>query len=359
MNKELLELYSDYLISSLGYTTATGLSGMLEGSISHDKVTRFLSSESFAAKTLWKRVKPLARKYEQDDGVLIVDDTIIEKPYTDESELVCWHYDHSKGRSVKGINLVNVLYEAGGVRLPVNYAVVEKDRLVWSEKKGKEVRKSSLTKNEQVRAMLKACAQNNIKFRTVIADTWYSAAETMTFIAEELKRFFLLPLKSNRKVALSLQEKEQGQYRAVSSLTLEQGQAREVWVEQCDFPLLLTKLVFTNEDGSEGTLYLVTNDVTLAADQMNTLYQRRWSVEEFHASLKGNTSLAAAPTRVRQTQLNHVFASIYAFVKLEVLRVEVKLNHFALRSKLYLKALQASFDELRRLKLMSGLRKVS
>ena len=44
MNKELLEVYSDYLISSFSYTTATGLSGMLEGSISHDKVTRFVSS---------------------------------------------------------------------------------------------------------------------------------------------------------------------------------------------------------------------------------------------------------------------------------------------------------------------------
>ena len=293
---------------------------MLDGLISHDKVTRFLGSESFDAKTLWKRVKPLVRKYEQDDGVLVVDDTIVEKPYTDESELVCWHYDHSKGRSVKGINLVNVMYEVGGVRLPVNYAVVEKDCWVWDEKKGKEVRKSSVTKNEQVRQMLKACAQNNVKLRTIIADTWYSAAETMTFIAEKLKRFFLLPLKSNRKVALSKQEKEQGQYRAVSSLTLEQGQSCELWVEQCDFPLLLTKRVFTNEDATTGTLYLVTNDVTLGADQMNTLYQRRWSVEEFHASLKGNTSLAAAPTKVRQTQLNHVFASIYAFVKLEVLR---------------------------------------
>ena len=138
MNKELLELYSDYLISSFSYTTATGLSGMLDGTVSHDKVTRFSSSESFDAKTLWKSVKPLVRKYEQDDGVLVVDDTIIEKPYTDESELVCWQYDHSKGRSVKGINLINVLYEASGVRLPVNYAVVEKDCLVWDEKKGKE-----------------------------------------------------------------------------------------------------------------------------------------------------------------------------------------------------------------------------
>lgn len=355
MNQKLLEVYSDYLISSFSYTTATGLSGMLDGSVSHDKVTRFLSSEDFDVKTLWKRVKPLVRKHERDDGVLVVDDTIIEKPYTDESDLVCWHYDHGKGRSVKGINLVNVLYEAGGVRLPVNYAVVEKDLWGWDEKKGKEVRKSSITKNEQVRQMLKACVQNNIRFRYVIADTWYSAAETMTFIHKKLERFFLLPLKSNRNVALSKQAKEQGQCQAVSSLALEQGQTYQVWVEQCDFPLLLTKRVFTNEDASEGTLYLVTNDVTLRAEQMDTLYQRRWSVEEYHASLKGNTALAAAPTKTKRTQLNHVFASIYAFVKLEVMRVEVKLNHFALRSKLYVKALQASFDELRRLKTLAGL----
>jgi hypothetical protein len=362
MSKELLELYSDYLISSFSYTTATGLSGMLDGLVpvsqgtfSHDKVTRFLGSEAFDAKKLWQSVKPLVRKYERDEGVLVVDDTIIEKPYTDESTLVCWHYDHSKGRSVKGINLVNVIYESGGVRLPVNYAVVEKDQRVWDEKKGKEVRKSSTSKNEQVRLMLKACVQNRIKFRTIIADTWYSAAATMTFIAQKLERSFLLPLKSNRKVALSKHEKEQGQYQAVSSLALEQGQTYQVWVEQCSFPLLLTKLVFRNEDATEGTLYLVTNDLTLAADQMDTLYQRRWSVEEFHASIKGNTSLAASPTKSKRTQLNHVFASIYSFVKLEVMRVEVKLNHFALRSKLYVKALQASFAELRRLKASSGL----
>lgn len=101
MNKELLEIYRDYLISSFSYTTATGLSGMLDGAVSHDKITRFLGNEEFDAKTLWKTVKVLVRKYEEPEGVLIVDDTIEEKPYTDESDLVCWHYDHSKGIIVK------------------------------------------------------------------------------------------------------------------------------------------------------------------------------------------------------------------------------------------------------------------
>ncbi len=45
MNTDLLELYSDYLISSFSYTTATGLSKMTGGEVSHDKITRFLSEK--------------------------------------------------------------------------------------------------------------------------------------------------------------------------------------------------------------------------------------------------------------------------------------------------------------------------
>ena len=47
MDKEMLELYSDYLISLFSYTIATGLSNLLNNSISHDKVTRFRSGKEF------------------------------------------------------------------------------------------------------------------------------------------------------------------------------------------------------------------------------------------------------------------------------------------------------------------------
>ncbi len=81
MDKNLLELYSDYLLCSFGATTATGLSALLEGAISHDQVTRFLSRTDYDAKTLWQHVKPMIRSIQKDDGVLIFDDTIQEKPY--------------------------------------------------------------------------------------------------------------------------------------------------------------------------------------------------------------------------------------------------------------------------------------
>lgn len=35
------------------------------------------------------------------DGVIDVDDSIIEKPYTDENDLICWHWDYSKGQPVR------------------------------------------------------------------------------------------------------------------------------------------------------------------------------------------------------------------------------------------------------------------
>jgi len=80
MNKDLLELYSDYLLSSFSHTTATGLSRMTAGAVSHDRITRFHSTEKMDSRELWRLVKPVVRQIEAEDGVLIIDDTIEEKP---------------------------------------------------------------------------------------------------------------------------------------------------------------------------------------------------------------------------------------------------------------------------------------
>ena len=71
MDKEVLDLYTDYLISSFGLTTATGLSALLDGALSHDRVSRFLSKSDLTSADLWHWVKPLVRKVQRDDGVLI------------------------------------------------------------------------------------------------------------------------------------------------------------------------------------------------------------------------------------------------------------------------------------------------
>jgi hypothetical protein len=81
-NKELLDIYSDYLISAFGQTTGTGLAGLLGGNVSHDQIQRLLSKEQLGSAELWQIVKAYVRQIEQDDGVMIIDDSIAEKPYT-------------------------------------------------------------------------------------------------------------------------------------------------------------------------------------------------------------------------------------------------------------------------------------
>src|SRR5437868_15272954 len=108
-NTRLLDLYTDYLLASFSPTTATGLASLLP-ELSHDQVTRFLSRQELTDKDLWQAVKPHLRQVQSEDAVLIIDDTVEEKPYTDESELVSWHFDHVTNRTIKGINLLSALY---------------------------------------------------------------------------------------------------------------------------------------------------------------------------------------------------------------------------------------------------------
>ena len=86
--RRLLDLYTDYLLVSFGQATATGLSALLPDVVSHDKVTRFLSQNEFTSKDLWKVVKPHVRRVQSEEAVLIFDDSIEEKPYTDENEII-------------------------------------------------------------------------------------------------------------------------------------------------------------------------------------------------------------------------------------------------------------------------------
>ena len=48
-NKQIFELYIYHLITSFNYTTATGLSSLLDGEVSHDHITRFLSHKQLTS----------------------------------------------------------------------------------------------------------------------------------------------------------------------------------------------------------------------------------------------------------------------------------------------------------------------
>jgi hypothetical protein len=67
MEKEKLELYTGYLICNSGFATPTGLSAMMEGDMSHDQLTRYLSAREYTSKDLWREVKMTVRQIKQED----------------------------------------------------------------------------------------------------------------------------------------------------------------------------------------------------------------------------------------------------------------------------------------------------
>lgn len=349
IDENMLDLYSDYLISSFSYTTATGMSAMLDNEISHDKITRFLSARAYGSKDLWKLVKPVIRKIETDDGAIIFDDTIEGKEYTDENDIVAWHFDHSKGRSVKGINILSVLYHSDKGTAPLAFEIVKKTTEYIDQTTGKPKRRSDRKKNELFREMFKNCLNNNIKFKYTLGDIWFSSKENMEYVLEN-KKHFIFAIKKNRLVALTKKQKLKGNFKNVESLEFKEGKAVSCYFKGINKEILITRQVFTNEDGSTGILYLATSDTDLDFDQIKTIYQKRWKVEEYHKSIKSNTGLSKSPTKTVRTQSNHFFASIYSYFKLEQLKQQTNLNHFALKSKLYIKALSVSFKELQSLR---------
>ncbi|MCL1128074.1 transposase, partial [Shewanella surugensis] len=127
------------------------------------------------SKDLWQQVKSTVRNVERNDGVLIFDDTIQEKAWTDENELMCWHYDHcsGSGRNVKGVNLLNALYHSGEMSIPVAFELVKKPFQYSVLKTRKVKRKSEITKNEMMRQMIETCISNDLKFLFILMDSWF------------------------------------------------------------------------------------------------------------------------------------------------------------------------------------------
>ena len=346
MAKKLLDIYSDYLICQNKYATATGLSDMLSGDISHDQITKYLNSADLGAKELWEYNKPEIRKHQSNKGgVLILDDSIEEKPYTDENEIVAWHHSHAKGRHIKGINILSCLVSYEDVVLPIGYEIIHKDVSFSDIESRKVKRKSSTSKNQHFRNLIQQAIDNKVLFDHVLADNWFGSKENMEFI-ESLGKRFIIGVKANRTIALSNKDKKLGKFQQISSLDMRDGESKKVWLKGVPFQVMLIKKVFTNEDGSIGILYLASNDIEYEAAHLYQIYQKRWRIEEYHKSIKENTSLAKSPTKKKKSQANHIFASIIAFCKLETIKTATASNHFAIKYKLLIAANVAAMKEL-------------
>jgi hypothetical protein len=344
-----LDLYTAYLVSSTGPTTATGLSRLLDGALSHDPITRWLSSTSWGSPALWRQAKPLIRQAEaqrkaEDVAGLMVDDSIVEKAHTAANKLICTHDDHRQQRFVKGLNFVRLLYQAGDIALPMAAELVTKTVPVYKAKTQQTTYQRAFPKNEYGQ-QLRRVAQQPVAYRYLLADRWYASAENMCLV-RALGHAFLFALESRRPVALSDEARAAGQFHAVQTLAFPGKQPLRVYLRSVQEAVLVSRQVFPNQDGSQGTVYLVSSDTDLRQAERTTIYPRRWKVEDYHKSLKQKASMGKSPTKTPATQTTHFLAALLAYGKLEILKLNQGLEPFRLKAQLYAVGLKAMYQQL-------------
>lgn len=363
----LLDLYTDFLMTSPGIASALVMSKVLQDTYSHDSITRMLAQDEIEQSLYWKMIKPTIRQVESSEGIISVDDTIENKPYSEENErsaarLISWHFDHTVGKSVKGINIVTFNYsnafEELTTKLPIAFDLVRKDLLVekTEKKDGKfitrMVRQASVSKIELVRQRLQVLVfQNHVTFKYVTFDTWYSDAGLITYIVKDLKKHCVCAIKDNRNICFDFDKvAKQRSWIAVSEAEIEPDKAYQVYLKGMDFPVTLVKKVYKHLDGSCGVQFLVSTDTTLSAEQVTNIYKKRWGSEELHRSLKQNTALEKMPAKMESSQANHILASMVAQVKLEALRMATKVNHYTIKRNILMEALKVAWSQIQQLK---------
>jgi hypothetical protein len=173
------------------------------GAFAHDAANRFLNREDCSGKDLFEEARPLL---ELAGGSLSVDDTVLDKPYSQEgkTELVGYFWSGKHGRVVKGVCLVTLWYtDPQGACLPVDFRLVDKAE-------GK-------TKNERFREMGEEVLGWGLRPALVSAESWYSGVENLKFLRKK-ERGFLTALEKNRIVSERPHE-----YAPVETLALPQS----------------------------------------------------------------------------------------------------------------------------------------
>lgn len=108
--------------------------------VSHDSINRFLERERFDPQDLFAEEKD---KIEWSGGVLSVDDSVLDKPYSDskKAKFIDYFWSGKHHAVVKGINIITLFYtDIHGISVPVNYRICDKS--------------SGKTKNDYFREML-------------------------------------------------------------------------------------------------------------------------------------------------------------------------------------------------------------
>lgn len=255
----------------------------------HDAFTRLLTRLEPSAEMLWQEAQS---QVERSQGVLIVDDSTLDKPYAKAIELVGRHWSGKHHQVVQGINLVTLLWTEGERHIPCDYRLSAKGQ-------------DGLTKNDHFRHMIQTAHQRGFTPECVLFDSWYSRLANLKLV-RDLGWRWLTQLKSNRLVnpnGTGLLPLSAADLSATGTILHLKGYGL----------VKIFKLVTPDGDID----YWATNDLAMAELQRLHFTEFIWTIESYHRAIKQGCGIEKAQVRSGVAQRNHIGLALRAFLRLE------------------------------------------
>jgi hypothetical protein len=311
--------YCQYLlVSQINYT----LTNFAEHSekFSHDAINYYLAGEQIRPHLVWENVKEQVKQTPK--GYVVFDDTVADKNYSHQIDLVRRQYSGNAHGVIKGIGIVTCVY----VNPDLDQFWIIDYRLYDPEGDGK-------SKLDHLRDMLRNCVYHKrLQFYAVLMDTWYAAKDEMLYI-EQLHKVYYCPLKDNRQVDDS---GDVTPYRRVDSLTWTETESQHgKLIKIKGFPKDHKVKLFRVVLSTQRTDYVVTNDLA----QQNTEAVQdacgfRWKIEQFHRDTKQLTGLEGCQCRRARIVRNHIGCAILVWVRLKQVALETQQTVYRVKHSL-------------------------
>ncbi len=266
---------------------------------SHDSFTRLLARQPPDTEALWAEAEGLVRL---GGGLLIHDDSTIDKPYAKKMGLVTRHWSGKHHRVVSGINLSTLLWTDGNALVPTDFRLYDKA--------------DGLTKNEHFRAMVAAAHSRGLGPDYVCFDSWYSSLDNLKAL-RELSYHWFTRLKSNRLA------NPDGKGNAPISEVEIPGGGRVVHLKGYG---MIKMFRTVSKDGDAE--HWATDDLQMTEEKREELESRGWGIEEYHRGLKQCCGLERCQLRSAEGQRAHFGLSLRAFLQLEAHRIRTGITWY-------------------------------
>lgn len=314
--------YIQFLIASprvVSGTEAARVHPEREAGPAHDAFTRLLHRLEPEPDELWSEVW---RQVDRRRGVLVLDDTTLDKPYARHMGLVTRHWSGKHRSVVSGINLLTLLWTDGERLIPVDYRIYEK---VTDGK----------TRNEHFRDLLDQAYAREFEPECVLFDAWYASLENLKAV-RAYGWSWLTRLKRDRQVNPD----------GTGNRALEQCEIAEegsqVHLRGYGFVRVfrIAPPHGSTED-SEDVEYWATSEVEMQEATRQHYAHISWGIEQFHRGLKQHCGVERSQVRAARAQRNHIGLSIRAFVRLERNRIRTGMSWWEAKTSIVREAVRA------------------